>query len=76
MLENKSLSPGPLVFPSPKQPTLPKFQIGLEYMDTIKQLVPKNLEVLRESPASWVNKLQLLPLAWVHDAKLAGYMNS
>ena len=45
-------------------------------MDTIKQLVPKNPEVLRESPASWVNKLQLLPLVWVHEAKLAGYMNS
>ena len=39
LLENTFLSPGTLVFPSPKKPTLLKFQIGLEYMDTFKQLV-------------------------------------
>ena len=39
LLENTFLSQGTLVFPSPKKPTLLKFQIGLEYMDTFKQLV-------------------------------------
>ena len=39
LLENTFLCPGTLVFPSPKKPTLLKFQIGLEYMDTFKQLV-------------------------------------